>query len=740
MAILRYFMQDWERRLTVILTALLLLQYMYWIEEEQFWLPDTLYLVKTTILVTVLIQLILRMPLILNVMLQAVIIGSLHFMYIPSYSMTERGAFSADGFVQLLQLNVMQLAPYIYFSLTAWLLYGFALWAMRVKWRIYTIMIVTVLCFSIRDSFSLLVLWEQVAMTLFCGLSILVIQHMGEIKRKNPEGWAYFSEYPFSFAGPTIILVCSSVLMGTFAPEIRPLLPDPYSLWKSFKGETVVTSGKGFVEEGTGSTLLDNVTSGYSRNDANLGGNFEFDYSPVMTVESSHRGYWRGETRSLYTGKGWEQTDSEQRASSTPVRANTLLAKDTSINRSKLKTMEVTQTVTMSNNTAYPALFGAAEMSMVTQLASSSSNEFSFAQWTPRQGELRWDEQAGKYPATYTIISQMPVIDEAGLRTAATTLPNGAQVEEYLQVSNTVPNRVKQLARDITENATNAYDKVKLLENYLGSTFPYTNKPNLSKGRSPDFVDRFLFEIQEGYCDYYSSAMVVMTRSLGIPARWVKGYTSGSSAFDPETIGIPYEDLDLNGAGVYTVVNADAHSWVEVYFDGWGWIPFEPTAGFSLPSVLPDNAVEELPEVNFNTTAAEPEATEQRLGSTVWIAAAIAGTAILLFYIIRLRRFPIMQWLAAQTRLPVALSLNQKVIYEFEKLVRYARRRGYQRLEHETVRETTQKWIAQKHWLKSDLEALLVYFEKAKYSKDCLTEEDIHQVMHVAQRVRQTMR
>ncbi|MBM9834622.1 transglutaminase domain-containing protein, partial [Enterococcus faecalis] len=79
-----------------------------------------------------------------------------------------------------------------------------------------------------------------------------------------------------------------------------------------------------------------------------------------------------------------------------------------------------------------------------------------------------------------------------------------------------------------------------------------------------DYVDQFLFESQVGYCDNFSTAMVVLLRSLEIPARWAKGFSPGSPATE-------------NGITTYTVRNLNAHSWVEVYFDGYGWVPFEPT-------------------------------------------------------------------------------------------------------------------------------------------------------------------
>ena len=77
-----------------------------------------------------------------------------------------------------------------------------------------------------------------------------------------------------------------------------------------------------------------------------------------------------------------------------------------------------------------------------------------------------------------------------------------------------------------------------------------------------DWVDYFLFDAQRGYCDDFASAMVVMLRAQGIPARWVQGYAGGT--LDPDT-------------GLWVVRESVAHSWVEVYFPTYGWQRFEPT-------------------------------------------------------------------------------------------------------------------------------------------------------------------
>ena len=135
--------------------------------------------------------------------------------------------------------------------------------------------------------------------------------------------------------------------------------------------------------------------------------------------------------------------------------------------------------------------------------------------------------------------------------------------KDYISLPEALPDRVGQLAEEITQGLTTNYDKMKAIERYLNS-LTYTTK-TIEPEQGQDFVDSFLFEQKEGYCTYFASAMAVMGRCLGIPTRYVEGF---------------YVDYKDKKDSYYTVKNADAHAWVEVYFDGIGWIPFEPTPGY----------------------------------------------------------------------------------------------------------------------------------------------------------------
>ncbi|WP_418791683.1 transglutaminase TgpA family protein [Phosphitispora sp. TUW77] len=265
----------------------------------------------------------------------------------------------------------------------------------------------------------------------------------------------------------------------------------------------------------------------------------------VMYVKSSQPFYWRGDTSDFYTGQGWQNTLYPWRVDNGEI------------------------------PNPYSRIVGMDKIEQVFSLAPGVSSEVVFSSGIPVQVQLQEeylsiDAGGNIYLAglnlggTYRVISYIPERDEAKLKDSTAEYP--LEIKKlYLQLPQDIPERVGRLAAKLTTHAENPYDKAVIIEDYISSNYPYDLAVKPVSG-SQDVTDYFLFELKKGYCTYHSTAMVVMLRSLGIPARWVKGFTSG--ILNSET-------------GVYEVCMNDAHSWVEVYFADYGWVPFDPT-----PSVI----------------------------------------------------------------------------------------------------------------------------------------------------------
>ena len=162
-------------------------------------------------------------------------------------------------------------------------------------------------------------------------------------------------------------------------------------------------------------------------------------------------------------------------------------------------------------------------------------------------------------PVRYTGVSQLPELNAAQLRSASDSYPPMIN-EQYLQLPPELDARIPDLAGQVTASAKTPYDKARAIEGFLRSRFGYTL--NLAGKPGDDPLANFLFVTRAGHCEYFASAMTILLRTLEIPAREVNGFLPGE-----------YNDL----AGDYIVRASDAHSWVEVYFPGSGWVTFDPT-------------------------------------------------------------------------------------------------------------------------------------------------------------------
>lgn len=136
--------------------------------------------------------------------------------------------------------------------------------------------------------------------------------------------------------------------------------------------------------------------------------------------------------------------------------------------------------------------------------------------------------------------------------------------ETYTQLPEELPQEISDLAEELTAECANDYDKMKALEDYLKN---FTYSRNLGEiPEDEDYVVYFLFDRKEGYCTAYASALAVMGRCQGIPTRYVEGFVAARSCY--------YNTFSLN------ITTLDSHAWVEAYFPGIGWVPFDGVPGY----------------------------------------------------------------------------------------------------------------------------------------------------------------
>ena len=244
----------------------------------------------------------------------------------------------------------------------------------------------------------------------------------------------------------------------------------------------------------------------------------------------------------------------------------------------------------------------------------------------------------------YKVQSTLSYTTIAQLEAAGADYPKWI-LERYLQLPDTVTPRTRQLAKRITTGLETPYDKVDAVTNYLRANITYVEMIEEDPPIDQDLIDWFLFDMKKGFCNYYSTAEVVLLRSLGIPSRWAVGYAQGDLISDPAA---EKETEELT----YVVRQRDAHAWPEVYFPSVGWVEFEPTSaqpdiirlqsndnGAEYSDPFSNNALEEMRRREYEAELAllreqrrstDPDVPDQNpLIVVYWIILLVLGGSIL---------------------------------------------------------------------------------------------------------------
>ncbi|CAA9469353.1 MAG: FIG001454: Transglutaminase-like enzymes, putative cysteine proteases [uncultured Rubrobacteraceae bacterium] len=272
----------------------------------------------------------------------------------------------------------------------------------------------------------------------------------------------------------------------------------------------------------------------------------------LFRVESSEPLLWRGGTLDSFDGVRWSDT-------TTPVED------DGAELAPGVPTRTVDQEVEVLNAKT-DVLFGGYKIVETDQPYADVNSDSSWSMDEP------FEEGS-----TYRVRSEIPQPSEGQLQAAGTTYPSSVE-RKFLQLPDSTPDIVGETARKIDEggdyDASTPYNAARSVERYLIYDGGFIYNLDVSYRRADKAVEEFLGDGKEGFCTQFATSMALILREMDIPSRVVYGATSGERVED----------------GEYVVTGSNMHTWVEVYFPGVGWYPFNPTPGFSMPSTMEANA------------------------------------------------------------------------------------------------------------------------------------------------------
>ncbi len=411
---------------------------------------------------------------------------------------------------------------------------------------------------------------------LFDAAALLIIVQQTYLQRARSWDAAHM-DYP-DFLGwrfvASSVLVVLALLVGTTLLPTRITTTQAVHAWQLIREPWQIIQARWDRTFSNINAPANAAGGGFSSKAFSFAGARTLGTNLVMEVQSPRFEYWRATAYDRYDGRlSWSNTTGDQaratlgrstiEESRTPLNANTRVPQLDTLDREI-----ITQTVILHQNFPIATLFAATqpvEWSLPTLVEHTflQANGATVANFGDTS--LVQATDALRDGTSYTVESLVANADKASLRTAATEYP--AWVQRYLQLPTTLPQRVRDKTQSVVAGAkaANPYDKAEAIESFL-RTFPYDEQiPSPPDDR--DVIDYFIFDLRRGYCDYFASAMVVMLRTQGIPARVAQGYAGGE--FNAKT-------------GRYDVRQNLAHSWPEVYFPGYGWQRFEPTpAGYA---------------------------------------------------------------------------------------------------------------------------------------------------------------
>ncbi|MBA2264980.1 MAG: transglutaminase domain-containing protein [Chloroflexi bacterium] len=482
---------------------------------------------------------------------------------------------------------------------------------------------------TFTDLFGHLLLFVIAALLLWLRAALVQRQDGWQRRRVNEN-----LEVPAAIMRSGIVFAGASVALAWVLTSVAVAAPLT-SAWRSFDG---AWTGVRDQFEGVFGTLTNpqsRITGSTFGASFTVQGEWVSNDEEALTVAAPRPLYLRTATYDRYTGRGWERSEGTKRQVAPGEALFNGPTPERPSDGYEIETITISMQQTLGRN-----LFTAGSpLEVYAPIVIHESGG------QPVLGGVEAANPIGPGQG-YQLSVALSDANEAELGAAGTDYPEVVR-DLYLDDSAVTP-RVRDLALEVTARAPNPYERAKLLAAYLqrDPSFSYeTVAPIPQNGE--DLVDFFLFDPEsgrQGYCQYYASAMVMMARSLGLPARVAVGFAPG----------------ERTEPGTYLVREANAHAWAEIYFPGYGWQIFEATKSIESrffrptgdPSTVapprigvdplldfeldPQQGINALPSVDFidgGIDAARPEAPgaaeSARNANALLVAVLVIGAAVL---------------------------------------------------------------------------------------------------------------
>ncbi len=334
----------------------------------------------------------------------------------------------------------------------------------------------------------------------------------------------------------------------------------------------------------------------YPMGSGKLGGPVSPSDTPVMTVKTDRKAYLRAVSRDEYTGRSWRDTSNAQRYLYVNPRWSAL--RDSVFQesmplgnaRTSSRMMDQYAVTVQMQDTAASTVFTPAFLRRL-------SMQSDMVAYFNESGELFITRDLHRGDR-YTVFAPLFWGGDSALGSPIQTAPKGAYanyasiLHKYTELPDHLEPKVYEDLQGIVSGASTPYEKASAIMRHLQRYYRYSLEPQ-TPPENQDFVTYFLYVGKEGYCTYFASAMTVMCRMAGLPARYVEGFIA-----DPDSEGFAY------------VTGEDAHAWTEVYFEGFGWVPFDATPSQDEKDDPPQN--DNQPEPTPTPTPPPPEQEDEQ--------------------------------------------------------------------------------------------------------------------------------